>query len=169
MSFAEEMKRARLAKSWTQAELAERCGLSERSIQRIESGKVVASNHSKRLIRRALGLPEEVAAMIEDSKILAIIHLSTIFCMIIPTLVLWMIWRNKYHGVDEHARASVDFQLNMSVLMIIAGALSFLILPILVVIGAGIYIFFASIKNVLRVMAMQPPSYKTWFRVFTEG
>lgn len=168
MSFAEEMKRARLAKSMTQAELAEKCGLSERSIQRIESGKVVASNHSKRLIRRALDMPEAVAAMVEDPRYLAIIHLSTIFNMILPTLILWMLWRNKYHGVDEHARASIDFQLNMSVIMIIAGALSFLIVPILIVIGAGIYIFFASIKNVLRAMAQQGPQYRTWFRVLAD-
>lgn len=56
MKIGQEIKEARLAKHWTQSELAERCGLSLRTIQRLEKDEVSPSLFTSSKIEEALGL-----------------------------------------------------------------------------------------------------------------
>ncbi|TDQ16570.1 helix-turn-helix protein [Algoriphagus boseongensis] len=46
MNIGEQIKSSRIAKAWTQSELAEKCGLTLRTIQRIEKGTVNPSPYS---------------------------------------------------------------------------------------------------------------------------
>ena len=54
MNLGEHIKALRLAKNWTQAELANRCGLTLRTIQRIESNSVKPSLYSLKKLSEAL-------------------------------------------------------------------------------------------------------------------
>lgn len=54
MNLGERVKTLRIAKAWTQAELADRCGVSLRTIQRIESNVVVPSMFSLKKLSQAL-------------------------------------------------------------------------------------------------------------------
>lgn len=54
MNLGERVKNLRIAKSWTQTELADRCGVSLRTIQRIESNVVVPSMFSLKKLSEAL-------------------------------------------------------------------------------------------------------------------
>ena len=54
MNLGEQIKTLRKAKSWTQAELAERCGITLRTIQRIESNSVKPSLFSLKKLSEVL-------------------------------------------------------------------------------------------------------------------
>lgn len=54
-SIAEQVREARKKLGWTQSELAARCRLDIRTIQRIESGEVSPRSFTLRLINEALG------------------------------------------------------------------------------------------------------------------
>lgn len=54
-SIAEQVREARKRRGWTQSELAARCRLDIRTIQRIESGEVSPRSFTLRLINEALG------------------------------------------------------------------------------------------------------------------
>lgn len=54
MNLGERIKNLRKAKAWTQAELAERCGITLRTIQRIESNTVKPSLFSLKKLSEAL-------------------------------------------------------------------------------------------------------------------
>ena len=48
---------ARIAKKWSQKELANRCGVGEDLIKKYESGKVIPTNHFVVKMERILGVP----------------------------------------------------------------------------------------------------------------
>lgn len=76
-TYAEMILRAREARGWTQAELAEQSGVPKRTIQEIEAGRVAKPQRSTDLkLRQALELegdpqrersewPDDVAAIVD--------------------------------------------------------------------------------------------------------
>jgi transcriptional regulator with XRE-family HTH domain len=60
------LRRAREAKGWTQAELAQEMGYDPSVISKLETGAVTASQQHARAADRALGLPGLFAAWLED-------------------------------------------------------------------------------------------------------
>lgn len=54
MNLGEQIKTLRKSRNWTQAELAEKCGLTTRTIQRIESNEVQPSLYSKKRLQEIL-------------------------------------------------------------------------------------------------------------------
>lgn len=67
MNLGERVKTLRIAKAWTQTELADRCGVSLRTIQRIESNAVVPSLFSLKKLSEVLetNLSESLTEFIE--------------------------------------------------------------------------------------------------------
>lgn len=59
--FGAQLRRARLAKGWTVAELAVDSGVSDRTIRRIENGEGSAQAGSLYLLAQALGVKVELS------------------------------------------------------------------------------------------------------------
>lgn len=117
--------RARRAKGWSQEELAEHSGLSLRTIQRIEKGKVQARLHSLRVLSETLGLDltalnkgggDTTELTTDDWVRLRQLNFSALVGLPIPFvnigLPLWL-WRRATLGpaADRVARRIISVQL----------------------------------------------------------
>ena len=61
MEFSEELRNIRISKGWSQRELAEKSGISERTIQNYESGSVMPKKRSSyTVLAETLGVEEPV-------------------------------------------------------------------------------------------------------------
>lgn len=158
-----KIQELRKQKGMTQEDLAEKTGLSIRTIQRIESGEVDPRSYTLNQIAEALGVDiaeftkekEENGSKLPESerrKWLTWLHLSGLFILIFPPLIIWVLKKDEVPEMDEHGRAVMNFQISMAIYLF-AGALAIfaavgiIILPLL-----GIFSTFVVIINTVRVL-----------------
>src|SRR5512137_395275 len=103
----------RQQKGLTQEQLAERCEVSPRTIQRIESGEVDPRAYTLHCLGEALEFDfgEETAG--NENLWLAILHLSSIFSIPVVPLLLWSWKKNKSCKIDHQGRQVLNFQITM--------------------------------------------------------
>jgi transcriptional regulator with XRE-family HTH domain len=68
MNLGEQIKDRRIQRGLTQAELSEKCGLTLRTVQRIENNKVKPSIYSLKLISEVLQVPYAALQKASDQK-----------------------------------------------------------------------------------------------------
>ena len=97
--LAQNVKALRTRKGYSQEELAEKTGLSLRTIQRIENGETEPRGDSLQKLSAALDvLPEDIAdwALQENNGFLASLNLSALSFLLSPLLgilvplIIWM-------------------------------------------------------------------------------
>ncbi|RPI70627.1 MAG: helix-turn-helix domain-containing protein [Geobacteraceae bacterium] len=111
----------RQQKGLTQEQLAERCEVSARTIQRIESGEVDPRAYTLHCLGEALEFDFGEENTNNENLWLAILHLSSIFCIPIIPLLLWSWKKNQSFKIDQHGRQVLNFQITM-VLCLFAAA-----------------------------------------------
>lgn len=168
------LAKRRQERGLTQQELADLSGLTSRTIQRIEKGEVVPYGDTIRKLAIGLGLsPDELkssAGEMNDSpqaNILALYHFSPLagiifpFANILVPLFLWITYRDKHVLYDEHGRASLNFQITVTLLALISIVLLVLYFPVgfPLLISVGLYSVACCIINGIRAMKNQPPRY----------
>ena len=101
-----------------------------------------------------------------DTQLLVITHLSQLLTYItgfgglIVPLIIWLTQKDKVHGMDEHGKAIVNFQLSMILIAIISvPGILLLGLGILMLIVVGIVSFVLPIVNAVRANNGESPSY----------
>ena len=125
----------RQQKALTQEQLAERCEVSSRTIQRIESGEVDPRAYTLHCLGEALEFDFGEVAEPNENFWLAILHLSSILCTLIIPLLLWSWKKNRSYKIDQQGRLVLNFQITMT-LALFAGAFLLLASPAgLIVIG----------------------------------
>ena len=111
-----KIQELRKQKGMTQEDLAEKTGLSVRTIQRIESGEVDPRSYTLSQIAEALGVDlaeltkehEENQPKMPESerrKWLTWLQLSGLFIMIFPPLIIWVLKKDEVPEMDQHGRA----------------------------------------------------------------
>ncbi|MBN1986318.1 MAG: helix-turn-helix domain-containing protein [Prolixibacteraceae bacterium] len=124
------IKELRIKKGLTQEELADLTELSSRTIQRIENGEVDPRAYTLQMIAKALEVDFSlfVEDEAEDNQELqkignknwsALIHLSGLFPLLFPTLLLWNRKKDKTKDLANHFHAAVTLQLCIWVISII--------------------------------------------------
>ena len=78
----------RQQKGLTQEQLAERCEVSARTIQRIESGEVDPRAYTLNCLSEALGFDFEEEDTSNENLWLTVMHLSSMLCFLIVPLLL---------------------------------------------------------------------------------
>ncbi|RPI66229.1 MAG: helix-turn-helix domain-containing protein, partial [Geobacteraceae bacterium] len=111
----------RQQKGLTQERLAELCEVSPRTIQRIESGEVDPRAYTLLCLGEALEFDFGEENTGNENLWLAILHLSSIFCIPIIPLLLWSWKKNQSFKIDQHGRQVLNFQITM-VLCLFAAA-----------------------------------------------
>ena len=128
-----KIKSLRMGTGMSQEELAEKTGLSLRTIQRIENGETRARGDSLRRLCQALEVPmeevlressakegtgKEVSSLEENRGFLVLLNLSALaFLVSVPglgvaaPLVLWLLYRDKIAGVREMGLRILNFQI----------------------------------------------------------
>jgi len=130
----------------TQEELAEKTELSARTIQRIENGEVDPRAYTLQAIAKALEVdfgifmdqeqapPHQESTEQNSSKQdppkpnpqddhiwLALIHLSALFLLLLPSILLWNYKKDQVQDITTHYKDVLRFQLTCWFLLIFPG------------------------------------------------
>jgi len=171
MTIGKIIRDARLKKGMTQEELAEKTDISIRTIQRIENGEVDPRSYTLLSIARVLEIDYEDLVnskaypgdrdekLREDPVILSLLHLSGLFILLFPPILIWLWNRDKIRYIREHAIDVINFQLSMLIFLIPGGLLAIILIGIPIVIILGFYSSVIIIVNTIRVLNNQPYRY----------
>jgi uncharacterized Tic20 family protein len=119
----------RQQKGLTQEQLAEMCEVSSRTIQRIESGEVDPRAYTLQCLSNTLEFDFGKESMANENLWLAILHLSSMFCILIIPLLLWSWKKNQSSKIEKQGRLVLNFQVTMT-LTLIAAFFLLLIIPV---------------------------------------
>ena len=176
MRIGQEIKKLRLDKGMTQEELAERTNLSVRTIQRIENGEVDPRAYTLQTIATALDVEFEVLNNIRDEELgpviaqqrefwLPILHLSGLFVLLFPPIIIWLSKKDKIEGLREHGVDVINFQLSLWVILVPCGILAFLMITIPIIILVSMYSTVIIIINTIKVANHQPYKYPVFLKI----
>lgn len=113
----------RQLKNLTQEQLAEKCEVSARTIQRIESGEVDPRAYTLQRLSEALEFDFEEPNPANENLWLTILHLSSAICMLVIPLLLWSWKKSCSLKIDIQGRQVLNFQITMTLLLITGGFL----------------------------------------------
>jgi transcriptional regulator with XRE-family HTH domain len=175
METGKRIRDLRLKKGMTQEELARQTELSTRTIQRIENGEVDPRAYTLQMIATALGVEYDiffVEDMVVDKEseamarktILAQLHLSGLFLLILPTIMFWQRNREKARGMSDHYRHIIWFQLSYWFFFIIPGLFVLVLRGNIAVVAIGMFLGgYFSIRNAIRVFNDKEYKYPMLF------
>ena len=129
----------RQQKNMTQEQLAEKCKVSTRTIQRIENGEVDPRSYTIQALSEVLDFDFGVDPTSLENQWLAALHLSNIFYIVIIPLVIWSWKRTQSYKIDQQGRAVINFQITMVLLLLGFGLLVALVPIIFFAIGSAGY------------------------------
>ncbi len=129
----------RQQKGLTQEQLAERCEVSARTIQRIESGEVDPRAYTLQCLGEVLEFDFGEENTANENLWLTALHLSSIFCILVIPLLLWSRKKNQSYKIDQHGRQVLNFQITMT-LTLFAAAFLLMLMPVALpfIRGAGV-------------------------------
>ena len=110
-------------KGLTQEQLAEKCEVNPRTIQRIESGEVDPRSYTLQCLSRELDFDFLRDDQKNDSLWLVVMHLSSIIPLLILPLLLWSWMKNQSSKIDQQGRHVLNFQITMLLLLFAGGFL----------------------------------------------
>ena len=175
----------RQGRGFTQEQLAEACEVSQRTIQRIESGEVDPRAYTLQCLTAALDFDFLEDSNSSENLWLVVLHLSSILSVVVIPLLLWAWKKNQSYKIDKQARVVVNFQITMALalfanlflLMLAATVFIFLgemdvqsplssptvliatlILPLPMIL-IGVFCTYQGVVNAMRSMSDRPVHY----------
>ena len=118
----------RQQKGLTQEKLAEYCEVSTRTIQRIESGEVEPRSFTRNSLSNILDIDLGKENTDHQSLWLALIHLSSMVCVVFIPLLLWSWKKDQSYKIDRQGREVLNFQITI-VLILFALTLLLIVIP----------------------------------------
>jgi len=176
MKTGQYIREKRVLRGWTQEDLAAKTGITARTIQRIETGEVEPRAYSLQSIASALEIDyqelvkcekaDSEAADSDKERIwLPVLHLSGLFILFLPPLLIWFWKKNEMKEVNRHGIDVLNFQLNMLMFLVPLGILAVLLITIPFIVLIALYSSVIIIVNALRVANNQPYKYPIVFRI----
>ena len=175
----------RQLKNLTQEQLAEKCEVITRTIQRIESGEVDPRAYTLQRLGEVLNFDFEEHNPANEKLWLTILHLSSAIVMLIIPLVVWSWKKEQSSRINAQGRQVLNFQITMTLLLFAAafllvalpvgmvvldmanitnleGGPVFILLSVfapLPLILIGLFCFYEGIVNAMRAVADRPVHY----------
>jgi len=146
----------RQQKGLTQEHLAELCEVSARTIQRIESGEVDPRAYTLHCLGEALEFDFGEENTNNENLWLTILHLSSVFCIVIIPLLLWSWKKNQSYKIDQHGRLVLNFQITMTLSLFAALFFMLVGLPALVLLNLDMGEGFVILASTLAVFSILP-------------
>lgn len=121
LNLAERVKELRKRKGVSQENLAEKSGLSLRTIQRIENNETIPRGDTLKRLAIALDTsPDELIdwKIKEDRNYLSLMNISTLGFLFFPLLgiiiplIMWTFKKDKVKGVNELGKSILNFQIS---------------------------------------------------------
>jgi len=172
----------RQQKGFTQEKLAEYCDVSTRTIQRIEGGEVEPRSFTQNSLSNILEFDFGKESTSNENLWLALLHLSSVFCIVFVPLLLWSWKKDQSYKIDRQGRDVLNFQITITLVLFAfvlillvapsiwmmvqnldgeAGLLGdiFTILPPLPILFIGIFTSYQAVRNTFRSLTDQPVRY----------
>ena len=176
MTIGQFIKKTRLKKGMTQEELAAKTDISVRTIQRIENGDVDPRSFTLQTLASVLEIDyDEFLSYSKDELIteqsqkdniwLALLHLSGLFILLIPSIIIWIWQKDKIRNIREHAIDVVNFQLSMLIYLIPSGLLVMVVIGLPIVILLGVFSTVIIIINTIKVINNQSYKYPMTIKI----
>ena len=146
----------RQQKGLTQEKLAELCEVSPRTIQRIESGEVDPRAYTLHCLGNALEFDFGEDNTSNENLWLTILHLSSVFCILIVPLLLWSWKKNQSYKIDKHGRLVLNFQITMTLSLFAALFFMLVGLPALVLLSMNMGEGFVIVASTLAIFSILP-------------
>lgn len=135
--LAQRIKSLRNRKNFSQEELAERSGLSLRTIQRIENGETEPRGDSLKRLALAFEVPSDEImdwTIVQDKGFLAGMNLSALSYIIFPLLgiliplIIWVAKKDKVVNGNKIAKSILNFQITWTMLLFVGYIGSFVVM-----------------------------------------
>jgi len=146
----------RQQKGLTQEQLAERCEVSPRTIQRIESGEVDPRAYTIHCLGEVLEFDFGEENTSNENLWLATLHISSIFVILIIPLLLWSWKKNQSYKIDKQGRQVLNFQITMTLLLFAAAFFMLVGLPALVLLNMDMGEGFVILASTLAIFSVLP-------------
>lgn len=166
MTIGEKIKSIRIQKGLTQEVLAEKTNVSTRTIQRIENNEVDPRSYTLEKIAEALNIDFKEFSDFqfenlkkEDPRLLALLHLSGLFVLLFPPILIWLWKKDQITDIDKHAKDVINFQLSLWIYLFASMVLVFLIIGVPILIFLGIASSIIIVLNTIKVLNKQPYKY----------
>ena len=96
----------------------------------------------------------------EDEKLWAtLIHVGGIFFSFIPSLIGYLVLKDRGPFIRDHTRAALNFQITMAIALVIGYILTIVVIGIFVVLAVYVVVIIFSIIAATRANAGQPYRY----------
>jgi transcriptional regulator with XRE-family HTH domain len=125
----------RQAKGLTQEQLAEKCEVSPRTIQRIESGEVDPRAYTLQCLSEALDFDFLKDQTTNENLWLALLHLSSVIPLLVFPLLLWSWKKETSLKIDRQGRQVLNFQVTMLLMLFLGGFLLMFAPAVLIFLG----------------------------------
>jgi uncharacterized Tic20 family protein len=172
----------RQQRSLTQEKLAEYCDVSTRTIQRIESGEVEPRSFTRNSLSNILGFDFGREDTNNENLWLALLHISSVVCIVFIPLLLWSWKKDQSHKIDQQGRDVLNFQITITLvlfafvlaLMIAPAVLLmvqnldgepgivgdiFTLLPPIPILFIGVFTTYQAVVNAVRALSDKPIRY----------
>ena len=172
----------RQQKNLTQEKLAEYCDVSTRTIQRIESGDVEPRSFTRNSLSNILEFDLGKEKTDSENLWLAILHLSSVFCIVFIPLLLWSWKKDQSYKIDQQGREVLNFQITITLvlfaftlILMVAPAIwlmvqqldgepgivgdIFTLLPPIPILLIGIFTSYQAVINTVRSLSDKPIHY----------
>jgi transcriptional regulator with XRE-family HTH domain len=146
----------RQQKGLTQEQLAERCEVSPRTIQRIESGEVDPRAYTIHCLGEVLEFDFGEENTSNENLWLAALHISSIFVILIIPLLLWSWKKNQSYKIDKQGRLVLNFQITMTLSLFAAAFFMLVGLPALVLLNMDLGEGFVILASTLAIFSILP-------------
>ncbi len=171
MEIGKLIKELRIKKGLTQEDLADMTEVSSRTIQRIEKGEVDPRAYTLQMIAKALEVdislftdtaPDQTQEFEqENDRIwLALLHFSSLFFLIFPSIIIWNKKKNEIKGIKKHYRDVINYQLSLWLIFMISGTIALLFAGVPYPIYAALILnVMFTIPNTIKVLNGKPYKY----------
>ena len=172
----------RQQKGFTQEKLAEYCEVSARTIQRIESGEVEPRSFTRNSLSNILEFDFGKENTNNQSLWLALLHLSSVVCIVFIPLLLWSWKKDQSYKIDQQGRDVLNFQITITLVLftftlalMIAPAFwmmtqgldrdtglvgnIFTLLPPIPILFIGVFTSYQAVVNTVRALSDKPIRY----------
>jgi len=146
----------RQQKGLTQERLAELCEVSPRTIQRIESGEVDPRAYTLHCLGETLEFDFGEENTGSENLWLTVLHLSSVFCILIVPLLLWSWKKNQSYKIDQHGRLVLNFQITMTLSLFAALFFMLVGLPALILLNMDMGEGFVILASTLAGLSILP-------------
>jgi len=127
--LGDKIAEIRKTRGLSQQELADKAGVSLRTIQRLEKNQNEPQGHTLKQICNVLEVPVEDLldyGKSENRKYLLLLHLSPLSMFFFPLgnvilpLIIWLTQKDKIAGMNESGKNLIQFQVVMTIIFCIA-------------------------------------------------